>query len=142
MNSPLPPSGAPIAHFVSKDPFDPYERDEVTAGMKRAEQASQLQLTWWRFKKHKLALYSGIFLLVLYLMIVVVEFLAPYNLHTRNVDFIHAPPQGIHLFDDKGNFVGPFCLWSQDGARYGNASTCLCRRSQRYPVNQIFLPRR
>jgi peptide/nickel transport system permease protein len=108
MNSPLPPSGAPIAHFVSKDPFDPYERDVITPGMKRAEQASQLQLTWWRFKKHKLALYSGIFLLVLYLMIVVVEFLAPYNLHTRNVDFIHAPPQGIHLFDDKGNFVGPF----------------------------------
>jgi peptide/nickel transport system permease protein len=36
-----------------------------------------------------------------------VEFLAPYGQHTRNVDFIFAPPQRVHLFD-KGHFVGPF----------------------------------
>ncbi len=40
-------------------------------------------------------------------MIIIAEFLAPYNLHTRNVDFIHSPPQRVHLFQD-GNFVGPF----------------------------------
>jgi peptide/nickel transport system permease protein len=40
-------------------------------------------------------------------MITIVEFLAPYNLHTRNVDYIHSPPQRVHLFD-KGEFVGPF----------------------------------
>jgi peptide/nickel transport system permease protein len=33
--------------------------------------------------------------------------LAPYGLHERNVDFIHAPPQQIHLFHE-GNFIGPF----------------------------------
>jgi peptide/nickel transport system permease protein len=40
-------------------------------------------------------------------MIVVVEFVAPYGLHTKNVDFIHSPPQRVHLFHD-GSFVGPF----------------------------------
>ena len=35
------------------------------------------------------------------------EFLAPYNLHTRNVEAIHAPPQRVHLFHE-GSFVGPF----------------------------------
>ncbi len=40
-------------------------------------------------------------------MILICEFLAPYNLHTRNVDFIYAPPQPVHLFHE-GSFVGPF----------------------------------
>ena len=40
-------------------------------------------------------------------MILICEFLAPYNLHTRNVDFIYAPPQQVHLFHE-GTFVGPF----------------------------------
>ena len=35
------------------------------------------------------------------------EIIAPYNLHTRNADYIYAPPQAIHLFHD-GEFVGPF----------------------------------
>ena len=56
--------------------------------------ASQKRLMWWKFKRHKLALVSGIFLLLLYFMILIAEFLAPYDLHTRNVDFIHSPPQG------------------------------------------------
>jgi peptide/nickel transport system permease protein len=29
------------------------------------------------------------------------------DLHTRNVDFIYAPPQGVHLFEG-GKFIGPF----------------------------------
>jgi peptide/nickel transport system permease protein len=45
-------------------------------------------------------------------MILIVEFLAPYGLHTRNVDFIHSPPQRVHFFD-KGQFVGPFVYGRQ-----------------------------
>jgi peptide/nickel transport system permease protein len=43
----------------------------------------------------------------MYAMILMCEFLAPYGLQDRNVDFIHAPPQQVHLFHD-GSFVGPF----------------------------------
>jgi peptide/nickel transport system permease protein len=92
-------------HFVSQAPFDPYlveiDNDQVSG------HASQLRLTWWRFRRHKLALASGILLLAAYLMIVIVEFLAPYNVHTRNVDNIYAPPQQVRLFHN-GAFVGPF----------------------------------
>lgn len=92
-------------HFVSQAPFDPYlveiDNDQASG------HASQLRLTWWRFRRHKLALISGILLLAAYLMIVIVEFLAPYNVHTRNVDNIYAPPQEVHFFHD-GAFVGPF----------------------------------
>ncbi|WP_313760799.1 ABC transporter permease, partial [Rhizobium sp.] len=50
---------------------------------------------------------SAVFLIAVYLMIIVVEFVAPYGLHTKNVDFIHSPPQRVHFFND-GKFVGPF----------------------------------
>lgn len=107
MSAMLPPPGAPLPHFVSDAPFDPYSVEKMTDAQAKIHLASQRQLMWWKFKRHKLALVSGIFLILLYGAIVIAEFLAPYNLHTRNVDFIHAPPQGVHLFHE-GKFVGPF----------------------------------
>lgn len=107
MKTQLPEPGAPMGHFVAEAPFDPMSTETMTEGQARAFKASQLRLMWWKFRRHRLALISGIFLLAMYLMIIVVEFLAPYNLQARHSDFIHAPPQGIHLFD-KGRFVGPF----------------------------------
>ncbi|MCA1494407.1 ABC transporter permease [Sinorhizobium alkalisoli] len=107
MTSPIPAPGEPLPHYVSTAPFDPYSVEEMTEEQVRVNQASQLRLMWWKFKRHRLALASGIFLAVLYGMILICEFLAPYNLHTRNVDFIYAPPQQIHLFHE-GEFVGPF----------------------------------
>ncbi|MFB8343448.1 ABC transporter permease [Brucella cytisi] len=103
----LPPPGAPLPHFVSDTLFDPYSVEKMTDAQAKIHLASQRQLMWWKFKRHKLALASGIFLILLYGAIIIAEFLAPYNLHTRNVDFIHAPPQRIHLFHE-GKLVGPF----------------------------------
>ena len=61
-------------------------------------------------------------------MILVCEFLAPYNLHTRNVDFIYSPPQRVHLFHD-GSFVGPFVYGRKMHARHGHAEArILCRQ--------------
>ncbi|MEF0941007.1 ABC transporter permease [Rhizobium sp. BR 362] len=107
MNAPLPRPGAPLEHYVSTAAFDPEQFEAMSAGQARYYKASQKRLMWWKFKRHKLALASGIFLLLLYGMILIVEFLAPYGLHTRNVDFIHSPPQRVHFFNN-GEFVGPF----------------------------------
>ncbi|MGE7370600.1 ABC transporter permease [Neorhizobium sp. NPDC001467] len=106
MKSILPESGQPLRHYVSDAPFDPYAAESF-AGSNAYTQASQLRLMWWRFKRHRLAMISGILLLIAYLSIVIVEFLAPYNLHTRNIDSIYSPPQSIHLFH-QGTLVGPF----------------------------------
>ncbi len=105
--SPLPPPGAPLPHYISTAPFDPMATETMTSAQSRIHLASQKQLMWWKFKQHRLALISGVFLIFTYLMITVVEFVAPYGLHTKNVDFIHSPPQRVHLFHD-GSFVGPF----------------------------------
>ncbi len=107
MNSPLPSPGGNLGHYVSTAPFDPLSVEAMTEEQSQVYQASQLRLMWWKFRRHKLAVASGIFLAALYAMILVCEFLAPYNLHTRNMDFIYAPPQRVHFFND-GQFVGPF----------------------------------
>ena len=106
-HAPLPVPGAPLDHYVSQAPFDPYSIEKMTPEQEQVFRASQLRLTWWKFKRHRLAVVSGAFLLAVYFVIMIVEFLAPYNLHTRNVDFIHTPPQWVRFFHE-GSFVGPF----------------------------------
>ncbi|MDW6025615.1 ABC transporter permease [Mesorhizobium sp. BAC0120] len=105
--SPIPAPGAPLPHYISTAPFDPMSIEAATDEQSQVYLASQLKLMWWKFRRHRLALASGIFLIVLYSMITISEFLAPYNLHTRHMDFIHTPPQRVHLFHE-GSFVGPF----------------------------------
>lgn len=107
MTHPLPEPGAPMRHYVSPLPFNPQSVEEISAGQSKLYLASQWRLMWWRFKRHRIAFYSAVFLAIIYVSILFSEFLAPYNLHSRQVDFIHAPPQQIHLFND-GEFVGPF----------------------------------
>jgi peptide/nickel transport system permease protein len=105
--SPLPPPGSPLAHYVSTAPFNPQSIEELTPQQEHVFLASQWRLMWWKFRRHKVAVWSGVFLLVLYGSILFSEFLAPYNLHTRDIKSIYAPPQALHLFHD-GEFVGPF----------------------------------
>jgi peptide/nickel transport system permease protein len=97
----------PLKHYVSTSPFDPSSIEAMTQEHIRIYMASQWRLMWWKFKRHRIALISGIFLAVLYSMILISEFLAPYNLHTRNVDFIYSAPQRVHLFYN-GSLMRPF----------------------------------
>src|SRR3546814_20335838 len=62
---------------------------------------------WWKLRRHRLAVVSGVVLLLLYGSILVSEILAPYNQETRDIDHIYAPTQQVHLFHE-GSFVGPF----------------------------------
>jgi len=64
-------------------------------------------LMWWKFKRHRVAVVSGIILLLMYASTLVSEVLVPYNLHTRHTDFIYASPQSVHWVH-KGELIGPF----------------------------------
>ncbi len=94
-------------HFISTEPFDPYAVDALTPTQNRYFQASQWQLMWWRFRRHRPAVVAGVVLLLLYASALVTELLAPYGLDSRDSDHILAPPQAIHLFHE-GKFIGPF----------------------------------
>ncbi len=101
------PEPAPLGHTVSDAPFDPYSVERVSPEQERYYLATQWQLMWWKLKRHRLAVWSGVFLLVLYGSIFFSELLAPYGLDTRHTDSLYHPPQAVHLFHE-GEFVGPF----------------------------------
>jgi peptide/nickel transport system permease protein len=105
--SPLPAPGQPLKHYVSSKPFDPMSIEAMTTAQERVFLASQWRLMWWKFKRHRVAAVAAGFLAVMYFAILICELIAPYDLHTRNVDFIYTPPQRVHFFH-QGEFVGPF----------------------------------
>ena len=94
-------------HYVNPQPFNPQSAETLTAEQERYFQASQWQIMWWKFRRHKLALWSGVVLILFYLNVPFAEIIAPYPNGHRDNDFLYAPPQGIHLFHD-GRFIGPF----------------------------------
>jgi len=107
--SEMQPSGPKnnIEHYVSKEPFDPYSVETLTPEQERYFLATQWQLMWWKLKRHKLAVISGVFLLLMYLSAIISEVIAPYALDTRNSKYIYAPPQSIHVMHE-GELIGPF----------------------------------
>lgn len=99
--------GDHLPHYVSKAPFNPQSADALTAEQERFYLASQWRLMLWKLSRHRLAVAAGIVLLIMYGSTLISEILAPYNLHTRNTDFIYASPQEVHFFHE-GKFIGPF----------------------------------
>lgn len=100
-------SSRSLQHYVSQAPFDPHSIEALTPEQEKYYLASQWQLMWWKLKRHRLAMVSGVVLLFLYITVLICEWMAPYSLHTRHTDFIYAPPQQIHFFHE-GSFKGPF----------------------------------
>lgn len=96
-----------IEHFVSSEPFDPLSIEQLTPEQEKYYLASQWKLMWWKLKRHRLAVICGIILALNYGSVLFSEIIAPYNLHTRNTDYIYSPPQSVHLFH-QGKFIGPF----------------------------------
>jgi len=96
-----------LDHYVSQEPFHPEASEKLTPEQERFYRASQWQIMWWKFKRHRIAVIAGAILLLFYASTLVSEFIAPYELQTRDTSHIYAPPQRVRLFHE-GNFVGPF----------------------------------
>ena len=77
-----------------------------TAAAERYYLASQWQLVWWKFRKHKMALVAGIVLGVMYFIAAFCEFLSPYLPGTRFPEYLYAPPQRVRLLAS-GEAFGP-----------------------------------
>lgn len=107
MSAPTQPAGDTLEHYVTTEPFEPYKAEALTPAQERFYSASQWQIMWWKFRRHRVALVAGVILLLIYASALVSEVIAPYNLHTRNTQSIYAPPQQVHMLHE-GRFVGPF----------------------------------
>ena len=71
--------------------------------------ASQWQLMWRKFKKHKLAIFGSTVLAIFYITAIFCEFFSTYDIYKRYRECNYCPPQKIHFFDEEGNFhLRPF----------------------------------
>src|SRR5207237_9698295 len=68
--------------------------------------ASQWQLMWWRFRKHRLAVASGIVVLGFYGIVVGADFLAYADPNASEAQRSLVPPQSIHWLGG-GRFSPP-----------------------------------
>jgi peptide/nickel transport system permease protein len=68
--------------------------------------APNWKLVWWRFKKHRLALVSGVVLILITLVALFPDFFSTQEPQATNAAEQFIPPQRIHLFD-QGKF-SPF----------------------------------
>ena len=75
----------------------------ATLVLEREEQrvfvASQWQLMWWRFRKHKLAVASGVVVIGFYMVVLGADFLAYADPNASEAQRSLMPPQPIHWFD-------------------------------------------
>ena len=62
--------------------------------------ASQWKLIWWKFRKHKLAMYSAAVVIAIYTVALFMEFFAPFPPDQYAANYTYAPPQALHLIDN------------------------------------------
>jgi peptide/nickel transport system permease protein len=109
--------------------------DLVTGEEEAIYVAPYWKLMWWRFRKHKMALFSVAILVLFYLVGVFCEFVAPYDPEEYFVKYKLAPPSTIHLRDAQGAFHAPFVyktIRDRDPETYRNIYTE--DTETRYPI--------
>lgn len=78
--------------------------ERIARKEEEAKVVSVGRLMWLRFKRNRLALFSGVFLIFLYLSAIFAGFIAPSDPTMVNSQFVSTAPQGLHFFDTEGNF--------------------------------------
>jgi len=94
---------------LAADPRVPADEDRIFV-------ASQWQLMWWKFRKHKMAILGTIVILLLYFVALFWEFLAPYDPHRYDVKLAYAPPQMFRFVGPNGFTLRPH-VYSLIGSR-------------------------
>jgi peptide/nickel transport system permease protein len=82
-----------MANVVPTPPIAAEAEDRIAV-------ATQWQLMWWRFRKHKLAMFGSFIIILLYLVVIFADFLA-YSVPTTSDSALGlTPPQSIHWVDN------------------------------------------
>jgi peptide/nickel transport system permease protein len=113
----------------------PLEDEELKMASEKTYVAPPLQLMWWRFRKHKMAMISTAILIIFYFTAAFCEFVAPYEPDGALIQFKQVPPTEIHIVDDKGNLQTPF-VYLHKRAMDPNTFqiTSVEDKSQKFPI--------
>lgn len=77
-------------------------RRRRSARKERVLVASQRQLVWWRFRRHKLAMVGAVVIIAFYLVAIFANFLAYAEPNHTNGSRVLIPPQRVHVIGDEG----------------------------------------
>lgn len=88
----------------------PTESSEASLGKteEKVFYATQWQLMWWKFRKHKVAVASAVVIVFMYLCSILAPFISPYDSTERHRGFIYVPPQRVRFWDENGFSLRPF----------------------------------
>ncbi len=70
--------------------------------------ATQWQLMWWKFRRHKLAMAGTVAIILMYGLALFCEFIGPYEPELTFIKYKLAPPSPIHIRDVEGKWHLPF----------------------------------
>ena len=84
------------------------EEEAITAEEEKIYVASYWKLMWWKFRRHKMAVISAVFVILIYFVAAFCEFVAPYDPEQYFLKYKNAPPTKVHIRDAEGRFHLPF----------------------------------
>ena len=84
------------------------EEEDLQKAGEKVYVAPPLQLMWWRFRKHKMAMICAVVLSLMYFIAIFCEFVAPYEPDDALLQFKQVPPTEIHIRDESGGLNWPF----------------------------------
>lgn len=89
-------------------PQAPLSADDETHEALRYYSATQWQLVWWRFRKHRLAMLGASILVTMALLGIFADFVGPYTGTSRFSDSLLVSPQLPRFCNDAGCTLRPF----------------------------------
>ena len=92
-----------VPHYVAEDDYDAHADRQILDRMDL--DAPTWVLVWRRLRRHRLGVFCGLFLALIYLMLPFMEIIAPYDPNAINDEGIYAPPQGLYLYHE-GEYIG------------------------------------
>jgi peptide/nickel transport system permease protein len=85
--------------------------------MRRPDLASQWQLMWWKFVRHRMAVVGLAILGLFLLMVLFAEFIGPYPPGQRDTKYVAGPPMVVRLVDAEGVPHWPPFVYGVKGVR-------------------------
>ena len=67
--------------------------------------ATPRQLMWWKFRKHRIAVVSGVVLIIFYVFALFADFISPRNPNAYDAAYKFVPPMWISFLDGNGDFT-------------------------------------
>ena len=95
--------------------------------------ASYLQLMWWRFIKHRMAVIAGILFIILYFIVALCEWVAPYLPETSFIEYQLATPSRVRWMHE-GRLQRPFVYGVTRSQELTRKRTYTEDKEVKYPI--------